>query len=88
MKKTVSKKRAAPRHDRLPNDEIRPEYDFSNAQPNPYAGRFRSGVIVVALDADVAKVFPDAESVNDALRALAKIVNRPPKKSGSRRRSA
>jgi hypothetical protein len=28
----------------------------------------------VLLDPDVAKVFPDAEAVNDALRALAKII--------------
>jgi hypothetical protein len=28
----------------------------------------------VVLDADVAKVFPDAKAVNDALRALAKII--------------
>ena len=87
MKKPASKKRSTPRHGRLPNDEIRPEYDFSNARPNPYAGRFGSGVTVVTLDADVAKMFPDAESVNDALRALAKIASRPPKKSSSRRRT-
>jgi hypothetical protein len=88
MKKPVSKRRTAPRPDALPDDEIRPEYDFSKAQPNPYAGRFGNGVTVVTLDADVAKTFPDAESVNEALRALAKIANRPTKKASSRRRTA
>jgi hypothetical protein len=31
---------------------------------------------VVMLDSDVADVFPDTESVNEALRALAKIARR------------
>ena len=67
---------------------MRPEYDFSNGRPNPYAARFRADVPVVALDADVAETFPDAAAVNDALRALVKIVSRPARKSSSKRRTA
>lgn len=82
MKKPASKKkRVAPQQAKASADEILPEYDFSNARPNPYAERFGSGVTVVVLDADVAETFPDAQSVNDALRALAKIakhIERPP----------
>jgi hypothetical protein len=88
MKKPASTRRSAPRYDALPGDEIRPEYDFSKARRNPYAGRFGNGVTVVTLDADVAMTFPDADSVNDALRAPAKNANRPPKESSSRRRTA
>ena len=67
---------------------MRPEYDFSKARPNPYAASFAAGVTVVMLDADVAEKFPDAASVNEALRALAKIADRPTRKSTSRRRTA
>ena len=84
----MSKKRSASRAAGLPDDEIRPEYDFSTGRPNPYADRFQNGVTIVALDADVAKAFPDAASVNAALRSLAKGANRPTKKSSSRRRTA
>lgn len=70
MKKAAGKKSPAAR--RVAEDDIRPAYDFSNARPNPYAAQFRAGVTVVALDADVAESFPDAASVNEALRPLAK----------------
>lgn len=78
MKKPASKgKRATPQRAKAAADDILPEYDFSNALPNPYAGRVGPGVTVVVLDPDVAETFPDARSVNEALRALAKIAKRP-----------
>jgi hypothetical protein len=57
-------------------DELAPEYDISESRPNPYAARSETGTIMVHLDPDVARVFPDSEAVNDALRALVKIVDR------------
>ena len=39
-----------------------------------YAERYREGTNIVKLDEDVAAMFPDAKSVNAALRALAKII--------------
>jgi hypothetical protein len=57
-------------------DELAPEYDISESRPNPYAERFESGTIMVRLDPDVARVFPDSEAVNEALRALVKIIDR------------
>jgi hypothetical protein len=50
------------------------EYDLSDSRPNPYAERYAEGTNMVRLDADVAKVFPDSAAVNDALRALVKII--------------
>ena len=88
MKKPTGKKKSVRRARPRPDEDMRPEYDFSNARPNPYAARFAAGVTVVMLDADVAEKFPDAASVNDALRALAKIADRPARKSTSRRRTA
>jgi hypothetical protein len=54
--------------------EMRAEYDFSGGVRGKYAERYARGTNVVLLDADVAEVFRDAESVNRALRALAGII--------------
>jgi hypothetical protein len=56
------------------DDEIRPEYDFSQGQRNKYAAAYAAGANVVVLDPDVAAVFPTATEVNEALRALAGII--------------
>jgi hypothetical protein len=52
-------------------NEMRPEYDFSDAVRAKYAEKFNKGSNVVVLDPDVAAAFPDAKSVNDALRKVA-----------------
>jgi hypothetical protein len=52
------------------------EYDFSSGVRGKYAKRYAEGTNVVVLDPDVAAVFPDAQSVNDALRALVRIARR------------
>jgi hypothetical protein len=57
-------------------DGLAPEYDISESRPNPYAERFESATIMVRLDPDVARAFPDSEAVNHALRALIKIIDR------------
>ena len=88
MKKAANKKRRVSRVRRTPKEyDILPEYDFS-ARRNPYAARFRERAVVVMLDPDVAANFPDAAAVNDALRALAKIAHRQPKRPGSKGRTA
>jgi len=53
-------------------DEMRPEYDFSNAIRGKYAKRFPPDAVMVLLAPDVAAAFPDSDSVNDALRLLIK----------------
>lgn len=53
------------------NDDMRPEYDFSGAVRGKYYERFRQSSNVVLLDPDVSASFPNSESVNQALRALA-----------------
>jgi hypothetical protein len=52
------------------------EYDFSKGVRGKYAKRYAEGTNVVVLAPDVAAEFPDAESVNDALRALVQIARR------------
>jgi hypothetical protein len=86
MKKTQNKQRAASRSN---NDEILPEYDFSEARRNEYAARYVPGSVVVVLDPDVAATFGSSSAANEALRALAVIIQkRRPRKVTSRRRSA
>lgn len=57
------------------SDEMRPEYDFSKLKfvgRGIYAERYRSGTNIVLLDPDIRAAFPDDESVNEALRVIAK----------------
>jgi len=56
-------------------DEMLPEYDFSGAVRGKYYERYQKGTNVVLLDADVAEVFPDAASVNEALRLLVSLAD-------------
>ena len=53
---------------------MREEYDFAGGTRGKYAKAYAEGANIVRLDPDVAEVFPDGESVNEALRALARIV--------------
>ena len=53
-------------------EKLREEYDFSGGERGKYAKRFAQGSNVVVLDPDVARLYPDAKSVNRALRAIAK----------------
>jgi len=56
--------------------EMRAEYDFSRGVRGKYSRRYAQGANVIVLEPDVAKVFPNAASVNDSLRALAGIIRR------------
>jgi hypothetical protein len=56
--------------------EMQSEYDFSRGVRGKHFRRFRRGTNVVVLEPDVAKVFSNAQTVNDSLRALAGIVPR------------
>ena len=60
-------------------DEMRPEYDLTKLKfvgRGVYAERYRSGTNIVLLDRDVREAFPDDESVNEALRVIAKAAKR------------
>jgi len=58
------------------DDELRPEYDLSQLKGGvrgKYASKYREGTNLILLAPDVAEVFKDNESVNEALRLLMKI---------------
>ena len=62
----------SPENDRAEEDEMRPEYDFRGGVRGKYYKQYMEGTNVVLLDPDVAAVFHDSESVNQALRVLIK----------------
>jgi hypothetical protein len=55
------------------NDEMRPEYDFLGGVRGKYYEAYMQSSNVVILEPDVAEIFRDSASVNEALRLLAKI---------------
>jgi hypothetical protein len=55
------------------DDEMRPEYDFSGGVRGKYYEAYTRSSNIVILDPDVAEIFRDSASVNEALRLLAKI---------------
>jgi len=58
-------------------DELRPEYsraDFGPMVRGKYAARLAEENNVVILEPDVAKAFPNEKAVNEALRALLKLI--------------
>ena len=89
MKKAATKRATARSRSNAPADELRSEYDFRGGVRGKYAARYTEGTNLVLLDPDVARAFPDATAVNEALRALAGIIERTrePKKRASRRRT-
>lgn len=61
-------------------DDLRPEYDLRTLRVRKLgSARKKFGESVVRLESDVAEIFPDAESVNEALRFLIRVTkeNRP-----------
>ena len=57
------------------DDDLRAEYDFSKLKGvrGKYAKQYHAGTNLVLLEPDIAKVFPNDEAVNEALRQLIKI---------------
>lgn len=52
------------------DDDLRSEYDFSEAVRGRHHRAYREGTNVVLLEPDIAQAFPSSESVNRALRMI------------------
>ncbi len=50
------------------------EYDFSQGVRGKYAKEYAKGTNIAILDPEVAKVFHNSRSVNEALRSLLPII--------------
>ncbi|TYQ28799.1 hypothetical protein [Pseudanabaena sp. UWO310] len=63
----------------IDNDEMLPEYDFSGGVRGKYYEAYKQAQNIaqntIVLDPDVASVFHDSASVNEALRMLLKIAS-------------
>jgi hypothetical protein len=70
------------------NDDLKPEFDLrtllQGGERGKYVERYQAGTNLVLLDPDVAKVFPDERSVNEALRLVIELT----KVSGSKKRKS
>ena len=60
-----------PEEDRHEQDLL-PEYDFSQGVRGKYAKRYEKGSNVVVVAPDLVAAFPTSKAVNDALRQLVK----------------
>jgi hypothetical protein len=72
----------------LSSGELRPEYkrsDFRELVRGKYVERLQASSNVVVLDPEVAALFPNAATVNAALRSLAEIANRAGARRGRQR---
>jgi hypothetical protein len=58
------------------DDDMRKVYDFTHAVRGKYADRFPVDVVTVTLAPDVAEAFPDADSVNEALRGPIRVAKK------------
>jgi hypothetical protein len=57
-------------------DELRREYDLTKLKGGvrgKYVARYRNGTNLVLLSPEIAKYFPDEQSVNTALRNLIRV---------------
>jgi hypothetical protein len=57
----------------IDDDPLDHEIDFSNARPNPYARDYYKSRNLRILAPDLLEVFPDSQSVNEALRTLVRV---------------
>lgn len=54
-------------------DELEPEYDLKRLRVRKLGPRRKGFGNVVRLEPDVAEAFPNADSVNEALRSLIRV---------------
>ncbi|MDQ3633218.1 MAG: hypothetical protein M3405_01745 [Acidobacteriota bacterium] len=58
------------------NVEMLDEYDFSGGVRGKYVDRLMKSKNIIVLESDVAEVFKDSESVNQALRGLLPVIQK------------
>jgi hypothetical protein len=79
----MKQKSAEPESDALDRD-----IDFSNARPNPYARDYYKSRNLRVLAPDLLDIFPDSESVNEALRTLVRLTAAAPRRMSAKTATA
>jgi hypothetical protein len=80
----MSRKKAAVEDD----DPLDHEIDFSNPMPNPFARDYGRNRNLRILPPDLLAVFPDSDSMNEALRTFIRLTAATPPKDRQRVHSA
>lgn len=70
------------------DDPLDREIEFKNARPNPYARDYYKSPNLRVLAPDLLDVFPDSESVNEALRTLVRITAAMPQRVSAKTATA
>lgn len=63
------------------DDEMRQEYDFSSGVRGKHFRTYQKGTNIIFLEPDIAEVFKDSGSVNQALRLLLDLAGQEVKKN-------
>jgi hypothetical protein len=63
------------KNDPIDDDEMPAEFDFSRSIPNPFATGYARNRNLRILAPDLIEVFPDSQSVNEALRTIVRITS-------------
>ena len=72
---------------KVTNEDLRPEYDLRKLRVRKFGPSRKSfGGMLVLLEPEVAKKFPDAGAVNEALRFLIRIAEKENAPSSQRQR--
>jgi hypothetical protein len=61
--------------DAVPDDDMLPHYDFRGGVRGKYARDYGRSENLRVLAPDLLEVFPDSESVNEALRTIVRITS-------------
>lgn len=69
-------------------DPLDREVDFTNARPNPYARDYYKSRNLRMLAPDLLDIFPDSESVNEALRTLVRLTAAVPRRMSAKTAAA
>ena len=70
------------------DDPLDREIKFSNPRPNPYARDYYKSRNLRILAPDLVDVFPDSESVNEALRTLVRMTADVPRRVSAKTAAA
>ncbi|MBE9162791.1 MULTISPECIES: hypothetical protein [Microcoleaceae] len=60
------------------DDDLRPEYDFTQLSVVARGQGRKQSTLTVQLDPDVATIFPDSGAVNEGLRLLMRLIQHSP----------
>ncbi|MBW4670131.1 MAG: hypothetical protein KME60_22655 [Cyanomargarita calcarea GSE-NOS-MK-12-04C] len=65
------------------DDDLRPEYDFTQLPVVARGQGRKRSILTVQLDPDVAEIFPDSGAVNEGLRLLVRLIQQAPSQPGT-----